>query len=50
MRDLTQLELQAVAGGRMVPTQPRIDIRRLVVAIIRRILDPRRPDAPKVAT
>ena len=53
MRDLTPLELEAVGGGRMTPapTRPRIDVRRLVVAVLTRICGrPTRPTDPKVAT
>ena len=48
MRELTPLELLAVAGGiQMVPNpRPRVDLRRLILAIIRRILDPRPRPVP----
>jgi hypothetical protein len=51
MRDLTPLELQAVCGGAMAPApRPRIDLRRIVLAIITRIFGrPTRPDPTKVA-
>jgi hypothetical protein len=47
MRELTPLELQSVAGGlRPVPDpRPRPSLRLLVLAILRRIFDPR-PGAP----
>jgi hypothetical protein len=40
MRDLTPLELQTVCGGiqAMPAPRPRIDLRRLVLAIISRLL------------
>jgi hypothetical protein len=47
MRDLTPLELEAVGGGRMAP-RPRIDFRRLVLAIITRIFG--RPTRPAPET
>jgi hypothetical protein len=47
MRDLTHVELEAVGGGiQAVPmSRPRITLRTLILAVIRRILDPR-PRAP----
>jgi hypothetical protein len=49
MRDLTPLELEAVGGGRMAPApRPRIDFRRLVLAIITRIFG--RPTRPAPET
>jgi hypothetical protein len=41
MRDLTPLELEAVAGGLRELPKERITLRTLIVAFIRRILDPR---------
>jgi hypothetical protein len=50
MRDLTPLELQAICGGiqAMPAPRPRIDLRRIVLALISRILGrpAPRPRAP----
>lgn len=47
MRELTSLEIQSVSGGRLVPApRPRFDLRALVLAILRRLFDPRRPEPP----
>jgi hypothetical protein len=48
MRDLTPLELQAVCGGiqAMPAPRPRTDLRRIVLALISRILRPAPRPAP----
>jgi hypothetical protein len=47
MRELTPLELQSVCGGiQAEPPRPRPTLRLLILAILRRIFDPRPRPAP----
>jgi hypothetical protein len=47
MRELTPMELQSVSGGRQAePTRPRVTLRTLIVAVLRRLLAPGRPTTP----
>jgi bacteriocin-like protein len=38
MRELTNSELQAVSGGAAMPPPVRIDVRRIVIAVLEKII------------